>query len=88
LAYHLAFTPAARRQFRKLTAEVQRRLAPAIDALAEAPRPPGAKRLAGTPDLWRIRVGYYRILYALDDGRLTVLVVRLGHRREVYEGQS
>ena len=87
MAYQVEFTPAAHRQFRKLNPEVQRRLAPAIDALAEDPRPASAKKLSGT-ELWRIRVGDYRVIYALDDGALTVLVVRLGHRREVYEARS
>ena len=69
-----------------LSPEVQRRLAPAIDSLAEDPRPASAKKLSGV-ELWRIRVGDYRVIYALDDGKLTVLVVRLGHRREVYDAR-
>ena len=86
MAYQVEFTAAAHRQFRKLTPEVQRRLAPAIDSLAEDPRPASAKKLSGV-ELWRIRVGDYRVIYALDDGKLTVLVVRLGHRREVYDAR-
>jgi len=54
--------------------------------LAEEPRPASAKKLSGV-ELWRIRVGDYRVIYALDDGKLTVLVVRLGHRREVYDAR-
>ena len=84
MVYQVEFTPAAHRQFRKLTPESQRRLVPAIDALAETPRPAGAKKLTGE-ELWRIRVGDYRVIYALNDGHLTVLVVRVGHRREIYE---
>jgi mRNA interferase RelE/StbE len=55
----------------------------AIDALAEEPRPQGAIRLAGQDD-YRIRVGNHRIVYAVDDARMEVIVARIAHRREVY----
>lgn len=62
----------------------------AIRALAAEPRPRGAALLAGTgPDrIWRIRVGDYRVLYEIQDDLLVVLVVRLGHRREIYRGRG
>ena len=69
MAYRVEFTPAAHRQFRKLSLEVQRQLAPAapaVDALAEDPRPVSARKLSGV-ELWRMRVGDYRVIYALDD---------------------
>lgn len=56
----------------------------AIDDLAETPRPPGTKKLAGMADRWRIRVGDYRIIYDIRDGMLTILVVKVGHRKDVY----
>jgi len=59
-------------------------LRPRIDALADGPRPAGAKKLKGGGELWRIRVGDYRIVYAVRDRILLVLVVRVAHRREVY----
>jgi mRNA interferase RelE/StbE len=52
--------------------------------LAEDPRPPGARALQGRPGL-RVRVGDYRIIYTVEDDVLLVVVVRLGHRRDVYE---
>jgi mRNA interferase RelE/StbE len=55
----------------------------AIDALADAPRPPGVVKLAGRDD-YRVRVGDYRIVYAVDDAERLVLVARIAHRREVY----
>ena len=64
--------------------EIQRSLRPHIEALANQPRPTGAKKLKGRDDLWRIRVGDYRIIYEIRDRILVVLVVRVGHRREVY----
>jgi len=83
-AYRIEFAPSAHRQFAKLDPMARARIAPAIDALAEDPRPATAKRLVGEDELWRIRVGAYRVVYAIEDGRLTVLVVKVGHRRDVY----
>ncbi len=62
----------------------QTRIRAAIDALADEPRPVGSLKLAGGSGEWRIRVGDYRIVYEIHDGRLLVLVVRVAHRREVY----
>jgi mRNA interferase RelE/StbE len=56
-----------------------------IEGLAADPRPAGCKKLHGHADLWRIRVGDYRIVYIIDDDRKTVSVTRISHRREVYE---
>ncbi len=76
--------PAFERDFDKLPLEVQRRLSKRIEALAEEPRPPGVEKLSGTTDLWRLRMGTYRVIYQIDDGVLRVLLVKVGHRREVY----
>jgi mRNA interferase RelE/StbE len=62
---------------------MRERIQAAIDGLATDPRPPGAAKLAGRDD-YRIRVGDYRIVYAVDDGAETVLVARIARRREVY----
>lgn len=86
MRYRIEFAPAAVRQFSKLPHEAQRRIAPHIDALAEQPRPESAKRLVANEELWRIRVGSHRVVYAVEDERLLVLVVKLGHRRDVYRG--
>jgi len=84
VTYRVDFLPAARRQFLKLSKPVQKRLAPHIDALETDPRPPGVKKLQGGPDLYRIRVGNWRIVYAIRDKDLLVLVVRIADRRDVY----
>ncbi len=60
------------------------RLRAAIDALAEDARPSGCVKLAGAPDLYRIRVGDYRIVYQVQDTEQIVLVLSIGHRREIY----
>ena len=54
-----------------------------IRALAEDPRPPGCRKVSGR-NLWRVRQGRYRIIYSIEDTRLLVLVVKVGHRRDVY----
>ena len=82
--YRLEFTPGADRQFRKLPKQLQARLRPHIDALAQNPRPSGAEKLTGEGNAYRLRVGDYCILYEVQDKVLLVLVVRVGHRREVY----
>lgn len=62
---------------------LRERICARIDALALDPRPPGAVRLAGRDD-FRIRVGEYRIVYAIDDAERLVIVARIAHRREAY----
>ena len=84
MAYRLEFTPGADRQFRKLPKQVQARLRPHIDALAQNPRPLGVEKLTGEDNAYRLRVGDYRILYEVHDKVLLVLVVKVGHRRDVY----
>lgn len=64
--------------------ELYRRLSTAIDSLAQAPRPPGCVKISGSNDLFRVRVGDYRIIYKIQDKVLLVLIVNIGHRREVY----
>lgn len=56
----------------------------AIEALAEEPRPPRCMRLKGYSDVWRVRVGNYRICYQIDDGKLVVLVITISTRDDVY----
>ena len=81
--HRIEFSSGAAREFRKLAPDIQRRLDPAILALAQNPRPPGCVKLSGEESLWRIRVGDYRIVYQIQDAALLVLVVKVGHRREV-----
>src|SRR4051812_33405126 len=76
-APHCRHRSRAQREFRALAPDTQRWLDPAIRVLADDPRPPGCKRLHGQPPLWRLRVGDYRILYAIDDGNAVVRVVSL-----------
>jgi mRNA interferase RelE/StbE len=82
--YGIQILPSAERELAALDSPIQRRIAARIDALADTPRPSGAKKLQGGKDTWRVRVGDYRILYEVVDERVIVLVVKVGHRREVY----
>jgi len=82
--YRIELRPAAVRALRKLDRSIRHRLQGAIALLAMDPRPPAARALRGRNGL-RLRVGDYRILYTVDDGVLLVVVVTLGHRRDVYE---
>jgi mRNA interferase RelE/StbE len=84
VTYAVEVAPAAVRQLRKLPPEARRRIQAAVELLAETPRPPGAKKLSGSSGDWRVRTGDYRIIYEIQDDRLIVLVVAVGHRREIY----
>ena len=86
MKYAVALERAAVRFLLRLrNAKLKRRLDEAIESLADEPRPQGCRKLAGTSDRYRIRVGDYRIIYRVDDGKVTVLVLVVGHRREVYD---
>jgi mRNA interferase RelE/StbE len=74
----------AEKQLRRLPLEEQRRIVAAIRPLAREPRPRGARKLSGYDDVFRIRVGRYRILYSVEDARLVIVVLKIGHRRQVY----
>lgn len=84
MAWRIEVLRPAARALRGLPRADQRAIAAAIDGLAAEPRPPGSRVLRGSRTLYRIRVGDYRIVYAIEAERLVVLVVRIGHRREVY----
>ena len=71
------------RAYRRLHGPLRDRIRAAVDGLAINPRPVGAVKLAGRDD-FRIRVGDYRIVYAIDDDDRIVLIARIAHRREVY----
>jgi mRNA interferase RelE/StbE len=86
--YAIEFSPGARRQFRKLPEDAKRRVAKAVDALAAAPRPFGAEKLSGEENTYRIPAGDYRVLYDVSDRVLLVLVIRIGHRGDVYRRRA
>ena len=83
-SYKIEFSRSAERDLRRLDRKVLHRVLAAIDGLADNPRPPGVKKLAGSEHTYRVRVGDYRVIYGLEDRALVVLVVRIRHRGEVY----
>jgi mRNA interferase RelE/StbE len=83
--YSVELTSAAAKQVRKLDAAARARVLRALTGLADEPRPSGVKKLVGTDNAWRIRVGDYRVIYEIDDGIVVVVVFRVAHRRDVYD---
>lgn len=85
--YRVFFTPAAQRQLAALDPPTRRRLAHRIEALSTNPRPPGAEMLKGGEGELRIRVGDRRVIYAVKDDMLLILVIKIGHRSDVYRAR-
>ena len=84
MPYEITVEKTAKKQIRKLQPSEQVRIAEAILTLADDPRPAGCLKLTNR-EAWRIRVGDYRIIYEIRDEVLIVVVVTVGHRREVYK---
>lgn len=84
MTYHVRKTHKVQREIDAIEKRDRLRIEGVVALLAENPRPPKATKLAGQRDRWRVRAGNYRILYEIEDDVLTVLVIRVGHRREVY----
>jgi mRNA interferase RelE/StbE len=84
VSYRVALAPAAARALRKLDPPARRRIQAAIELLAGEPRPPAATQLVGGAGEWRVRTGGYRIVYEIHKGELLVLVLAVGHLREIY----
>lgn len=75
---------AAQRELKRLPAEEFARVVARIRALGDSPRPPGSRKLTGSQNDWRIRIGDYRVVYEIDDGARIVRVMRVRHRSEAY----
>lgn len=84
MTYRITILPTALRQLAELPRLDQRRIKESVDRLAGDPRPAGVKRLQGMRGFLRLRSGNYRIIYAVEDDRRMVLIIRIGHRRDVY----
>ncbi len=84
MAYTVVYQGPAEALLRKLPKETQARIIRKVDQLAVDPFPPGTEKLSAAVDLWRIRIGDYRVIYTFERKELLVLVLKIGHRREVY----
>ncbi len=82
--YELIFRPSVWKDIAPIPKDDVRRILKRIDLLADDPRPFGSKKLSGQ-EAYRIRQGNYRIVYTIEDSKLTITLVKVGHRREVYE---
>ena len=84
--YRIIVKPSVDKTLRKLPLDIQARLVAAMRGLAVNSRPVGVVKMQGADNQWRIRVGDYRIVYEIHDREITIYVLAIGHRREVYRG--
>jgi len=82
--YKVEISRTAERQLRKLGAADRRRVVHALVELADDPHPPGSRKLSGYTDVFRIRVGLFRVLYSVEGRTLIVIILKIGHRKDVY----
>ncbi len=83
-SYEIEITRTAEKQLKKLPRKERERVVAAVLRLADEPRPRGSRKLAGYDDVFRIRVGTYRVLYSVSGGRLVIIILKVGHRRDVH----
>ena len=82
--YEVYIEKAAENDLKRLPTNTFQRIIPHIRALAENPRPSSCRKLSGSKDDWRIRIGDYRVLYEVDEKAKAVRIMRVRHRREAY----
>jgi mRNA interferase RelE/StbE len=82
--YSVEVTSTAERQIRRLARADQIRVVRTIHALGSDPRPPGCRKMTGLEDVFRVRIGRYRVIYSVADRVLTVIVLKVGDRKDVY----
>ena len=82
--YTITFAQSARKDLEHLSAGIVNRVFPKIEALARDPRPPGCRRIQGSENLWRIRVGDYRVIYQVFDDEQRIDIVAVRHRSQAY----
>ncbi|MBE2180221.1 MAG: type II toxin-antitoxin system RelE/ParE family toxin [Chthoniobacterales bacterium] len=83
-SYRIEFTRSAEKDLRKIDRSRVAAILRKVEQLELNPRPDGSKKLAGADRTYRIRIGDYRVVYEIEDDVLVVLVIRVGHRKDVY----
>jgi len=83
--YQVLISKTARKQLQELPKAIANNISQKIDTLSKDPRPEGCKKLQGSQDDYRVRVGDYRIVYRIENKMLIVEVIRIGHRKDVYK---
>jgi mRNA interferase RelE/StbE len=84
--YSINFARSARKELEQISGDIASRILDKIESLAENPRPAGIIKLHGQKNLWRMRVGDYRVIYSIDDQSEKIDISVIRHRREVYRG--
>ena len=82
--YAIEFTRSAQKELLKLSTEMIRRIVPKIDALSLEPFPSGCVKIVGAEDLWRIRIGDYRVIYSVQQTIQLITIERIRHRKDAY----
>ncbi|MBX3246703.1 MAG: type II toxin-antitoxin system RelE/ParE family toxin [Myxococcales bacterium] len=85
MTYRIEWTRQAQKDLDRLDATLRTRINAAVAELASEPRPPDARPVKSQPGVWRIRVGGYRVLYEIHDGRCVVLILRVRPRGSAYD---
>jgi mRNA interferase RelE/StbE len=83
--YEIEISRTAEKQLKKLNSNLQRKISAVILSLSIEPRPYGCKKLSGFEALYRVRCGDYRIIYEVMDKKVTVTILKLGHRKDIYK---
>lgn len=83
--YTITFARSARKELESFDAQIVKRIFPKIESLAREPRPVGCRKLKGEKNLWRIRIGDYRVVYAVYDDERRVDIIAVRHRSKAYE---
>ncbi len=84
MKYTIEISKTAEKQLKKIPKEYQGRIVNSILSLGNNPYPYGYKKLSGFDDVYRVRVADYRIVYSVEDKRLVIIVLKLGHRKDIY----
>jgi len=84
-SYSITFSRSARKELEALSNPLIARILKKIEALAANPRPHGCLKLIGSEDLWRIRIGDYRVIYSIENKQITVDIIAVRHRSEAYD---
>ena len=82
--YRIEIAATAEKQLKKIRREDEVRILRSISLLASEPRPGGCRKMSGYDDIYRIRVGNYRVIYEIDGKRIVVIILKIGHRKDVY----
>lgn len=82
--YKIYFASSAAKEFKKLLSDVQAKIESRIDRLEKEPRPQSGKKLSMHENIYRIRVGDYRVVYEINDKERIILITRIRHRKDVY----